>query len=170
MHDVRADIDTPALSALRSDGATYTFSLAFTQAPYCSPSRHSFFSGRHPARTRVLTFTNDTIRAPEGYDPLSGAPLEPNGGHFEVLNRAEGDARPRWTGLPRAFVDAGYETWGIGITLADSNAAYTECTECWSAGYVSDAPDTACQLATGGSEYARDIGSRHCRWHHQSRT
>ena len=33
MHDVRADIDTPALSALRSDGATYTFSLAFTQAP-----------------------------------------------------------------------------------------------------------------------------------------
>ena len=46
MHDVRADIDTPALSALRSDGATYTFSLAFTQAPYCSPSRHSFFSGR----------------------------------------------------------------------------------------------------------------------------
>jgi hypothetical protein len=27
MHDVRADIDTPALSALRSDGATYTFSL-----------------------------------------------------------------------------------------------------------------------------------------------
>ena len=34
MHDVRADIDTPALSALRSDGATYTFSLAFTQAPY----------------------------------------------------------------------------------------------------------------------------------------
>ena len=32
MHDVRADIDTPALSALRSDGATYTFSLAFTQA------------------------------------------------------------------------------------------------------------------------------------------
>ena len=35
MHDVRADIDTPALSALRSDRATYTFSLAFTQAP-CS--------------------------------------------------------------------------------------------------------------------------------------
>ena len=34
MHDVRADIDTPALSALRSDGATYTFSLAFTQAPW----------------------------------------------------------------------------------------------------------------------------------------
>ena len=34
MHDVRADIDTPALSALRSDGATYTFSLAFTQAAY----------------------------------------------------------------------------------------------------------------------------------------
>ena len=25
MHDVRADIDTPALSALRSDGATYTY-------------------------------------------------------------------------------------------------------------------------------------------------
>ena len=32
MHDVRADIDTPALSALRSDGATYTFSLA---GPLC---------------------------------------------------------------------------------------------------------------------------------------
>ena len=45
MHDVRADIDTPALSALRSDGATYTFSLAFTQAPYCSPSRHGPLCG-----------------------------------------------------------------------------------------------------------------------------
>ena len=43
MHDVRADIDTPALSALRSDGATYTFSLAFTQAPYVG---HRYHAGR----------------------------------------------------------------------------------------------------------------------------
>ncbi len=40
-HDLRADLDTPNLrAAARRDGCV-SFSHAFCQAPYCTPSRAS---------------------------------------------------------------------------------------------------------------------------------
>ena len=41
---------TPTIDKLASDGVL--FSRAYTQFPWCSPSRQSFMSGRRPDQTR----------------------------------------------------------------------------------------------------------------------
>ena len=51
-HDVRSDMSGANLDALiAADGTRFGF--AFAQAPFCVPSRHSFFTGRRPAATAV---------------------------------------------------------------------------------------------------------------------
>ena len=55
-HDLRADASGPHLGALRASEGAISFSYAFSQAPYCAPSRASFFTGRRPSVTRVHTF------------------------------------------------------------------------------------------------------------------
>ena len=67
-HDLRADLNSPVLERLGSDPFSVTFQMAFTQAPMCSPSRHSFFTGRHPARSRSFTFADPWIMTEAGLD------------------------------------------------------------------------------------------------------
>ena len=137
-HDLRPDVlsHAPELRALVTEPATYTFTHAFTQAPYCTPSRHSFVTGRHPARTRVHGFlegfnlTRSKIQVPEGFNSTTGI-LRGEG--FEALRRPT-DSGSVWTALPHAFVKAGYDTWGIGTTLSEK--AFDHCPSCWSSGYV----------------------------------
>lgn len=84
-HDVRADLSAPNLELLAREGTC--FPLAFAQAPFCVPSRHSFLTGRRPAATGVHTFK----------------PGKPDAGY--------------WPSLPGAFRRAGYVTLGVGHML-----------------------------------------------------
>lgn len=85
-HDVRADVRGEHLGALAANGTV--FDLAYTQVPYCAPSRVSFLTGRRPAVTRMHNFH----KAPAG-----------------TLNM---------TALPEMFRDAGYRTASVGVTAS----------------------------------------------------
>ena len=74
---------TPTIDKLASDGVL--FSRAFTQFPWCSPSRQSFMSGRRPDQTRAWTFTTS----------------------FR-------DALPNATSLAQHFKNSGWHTASVG--------------------------------------------------------
>ena len=74
---------TPHLDQLASEGLTFT--RAYVQYAYCSPSRNSFMTGRRPDTTRVWEFVD----------------------HF----REEG-VGANWTSLPQYFKRHGYITLG----------------------------------------------------------
>jgi arylsulfatase A-like enzyme len=99
------------------------FTLAVAQAPYCAPSRQSFFTGRRPAVTSVHTFSHADARA------------------FVPLSPAHAAGRPTWTALPHAFAAANYSTYGVGITIEDFRHSATRCPGCWTDGYYLGWPD-----------------------------
>ena len=86
-HDVRSDMSGANLDALIAAGGT-RFGFAFAQAPFCVPSRHSFFTGRRPAATAVHSWFNQA--------------------HPRAAS---------WNNVARAFKRSGYETQSIGSTL-----------------------------------------------------
>ena len=53
-HDLRHDLSSHALRGIATDRGC-RFVLAFAQAPYCAPSRNSFFTGRRTTVTGVHT-------------------------------------------------------------------------------------------------------------------
>lgn len=118
-HDFRHDLDVPSLDSIADDRGA-RFQLAMSQAPYCGPSRNSFFTGRRPSVTRVHTFDKD--------DVSTYAPLMPEAG----------ESRAPWTALPHAFADAGYQTYGAGITVENFRDSGTRCPGCWTDGYFVD--------------------------------
>ena len=149
-HDLRANIDTPRLRELARSPDCVSFSHAFCQSPYCTPSRASWFTGRRPSVTDVHTFEN-------GCTPSSGrASCERQ--QFAAYERLLGltwfdrreehlsrDAEmaqhaslhlPIRSALPRAFADAGYATHGVGITLRSKNGSWAHCEQCWTDGYA----------------------------------
>lgn len=95
----------------------------------CAPSRNSFFTGRRPTVTGVHTFDKHDARE---YAPL----IRPRLVH-DPSRRAP---RPPWTALPQAFADAGYATYGAGITVESFHDSASRCPGCWSAGYFLDWP------------------------------
>jgi len=76
---------TPRVDALAAE--SLTLARAFTNYPYCSPSRNSFMSGRAPDVTRVFNFLD----------------------HFRETGVGAG-----WTALPEYFKQHGYFTVGSG--------------------------------------------------------
>ena len=61
-HDLRHDVASSALDSIVSDSGC-RFTMAFAQAPYCAPSRNSFFTGRRTTATGVHTFdAHDAVR------------------------------------------------------------------------------------------------------------
>ncbi len=149
-HDLRADTQTPTLQEFSEDPLTVNFPRAFSQAPFCSPSRHSFFTGRHPATTRSLTFKEDTVVTYDAYDPESGERIRAAGVKSNALEPQNCSLPPElapgedaknqagsstWMAVPQAFVSAGYETVGSGITLGEYPFSLVECPTCWNGGY-----------------------------------
>ena len=121
-HDLRHDLDVPSIEAVAADRGI-RFALAVAQAPYCAPSRNSFFTGRRTTVTGVHTFDKD--------DATTFAPLAPE----------PGVARPTWTAVPQAFAEAGYLTYGTGITVENFRNSASRCPGCWTDGYFLDWPD-----------------------------
>ena len=120
-HDLRIDFSSDALTAItESRGARFT--NAFSQAPYCAPSRNSFFTGRRPSVTRVHTF--------DKHDARTYAPIAP----------ARGEHRAAWTALPHAFADSNYSTFGVGITVDGDYRSDSRCPGCWTEGYYKEWP------------------------------
>lgn len=78
-------VHTPNMDKLASEGLLFT--RAYAQYPSCSPSRHSFMTGRRPDTTRVWEFVN----------------------HFR-----EAGIGASWTSLPQYFKKHGYLTLGGG--------------------------------------------------------
>eukprot|EP00048_Salpingoeca_helianthica_P020164 m.5170 g.5170 ORF g.5170 m.5170 type:complete len:511 (-) comp4470_c0_seq2:36-1568(-) len=74
---------TPHLDALAAKSLTFT--RAYTQFPFCAPSRNSFMSGRRPDRTRVWNFLD----------------------HFRMVGA-------NWTAMPQFFKENGYFTTAAG--------------------------------------------------------
>ena len=149
-HDLRATIDTPRLRALASSADCVSFSHAFCQSPYCTPSRASWFTGRRPSVTDVHTFEN-------GCAPSSGKEAcarEKFANYERLLGLTWFDRREKRLGrdaelaqfaslhlpirsaLPRAFADAGFVTHGVGITLQSKNGSWEHCERCWTDGYA----------------------------------
>ena len=128
-HDLRHDLSSPAVRSIASDRGCQ-FALAFAQAPYCAPSRNSFFTGRRCTATGVHTFDKRDARE---FAPLI-RPWIPN---THPPRRAP---RPPWTALPQAFADAGYSTYGAGITIESFHDSAARCPGCWSDGYFLDWP------------------------------
>ena len=147
-HDLRADLDTPNLRAMAAADGCISFSHAFCQAPYCTPSRASFFTGRRPSVTDIHTFEQNV----EKDAGLSGAARRDTEWRYDELLHlnwfdelqkhaaALGHRRPRHpsvrTAAPRAFRDAGYVTYGAGVTLMGKNRSWQHCEPCWSDGYT----------------------------------
>ena len=148
-HDLRADAEGPHLAALRRSEGAISFRHAFAQAPYCAPSRASFFTGRAPARTRVHTFDHEEARR---LLPLDGANA--------------------WTTLPSAFVAAGYRTHGVGITLATETESARLGRSVWTDGYANVAEEvkraenhpSAHRLFTGEGVFDSLVAEAALRW------
>ena len=113
-HDFRADFGQMVGEALPG---SVVFNLAFTQVPICSPSRLSFFTGRHPTQTQYYGFSRSERR------------------RLAPLNRATPQSPMEWTGIAQAFARGGYATWGTGETWCNPHFAATDCSECWTSGY-----------------------------------
>ena len=154
-HDLRHDVSSRAIDAIVNDCGV-RFDLAFAQAPYCAPSRNSFFTGRRPTVTGVHTF--------DAHDARSYAPImrqRTHGPHSPLA------ARPPWTALPQAFADAGYSTYGAGITIESFRDSAARCPGCWTDGYYLDWPPNP-DLATFDSTVARAGSAWLRRWHNNS--
>ena len=93
---------TPFFDQLGATGVT--FSRAFANFAWCSPSRNSFMSGRTPDRTRVWDF----------------------GTHFR-LGRGAG-----WTALPEYFKNNGYFVTGVGKLYHKNNPPNFDGARSWS--------------------------------------
>ena len=147
-HDLRADCDTPNLRRLLASADGVAFSRAFCQAPYCTPSRASWFTGRRPSVTDIHTFEQNTppvLPNPSNdnevnYDRLLNLKyfdeLEGHSAQDSVLaaRRAVAAHAPIRTAVARAFADAGYTTHGAGITLMGGKHEQ-HCPACWTDGY-----------------------------------
>ena len=136
-HDLRADFDKPNLRRLAASSSAFTFSHAFSQAPYCTPSRASFFTGRRPSVSDIHTFEQNVESALELTDGRFDELLQLNS--FDQLDHGQrvvsGRHLPIRTALPRAFRDAGYSTYGAGIVLMGGNRSWVHCEQCWNDGY-----------------------------------
>ena len=103
---------TPHMDGLAATGLT--FHRAYVQYSYCSPSRHSFLTGRRPDTTRVWEFVD----------------------HFREKGVGED-----WISLPQYFKTFGYLTLGSGKlfhpTNADENIGFplNDWPESWSPEY-----------------------------------
>jgi hypothetical protein len=84
---------TPVMDELAATGLT--FQRAYVQYAYCSPSRHSFLSGRRPDTTRVWEFVD----------------------HFR-----EPGVGADWISLPQYFKTNGFLTLGSGKIFHPTNA------------------------------------------------
>ena len=154
-HDLRHDISSSALDAIAADGGC-RFQLAFSQAPYCAPSRNSFFTGRRTTTTNVHTFSAQDARA---FAPIMRQ--RTHGPHSPLT------PRPPWTALPQAFADAGYATYGAGITVESFRDSAARCPGCWTDGYYLDWPQSP-DPATFDAVVA-DAGSAWLRaWHNRT--
>ena len=155
-HDLRHDISSSALDAIAADGGC-RFQLAFSQAPYCAPSRNSFFTGRRTTTTNVHTFSAQDARA---FAPIMRQ--RTHGPHSPLT------PRPPWTALPQAFADAGYATYGAGITVESFRDSAARCPGCWTDGYYLDWPQSP-DPATFDAVVA-DAGSAWLRaWHNRTK-
>jgi len=151
-HDLRADFDQPNLRRLAASSAAFTFSHAFSQAPYCTPSRASFFTGRRPSVSDIHTFEQNvgsqtSLTRVERRRPGRNGDSELELGRFDELLQLNSFDKldhsktvfsphlPIRTALPRAFRDAGYSTYGAGIVLMGGNRSWVHCEQCWSDGY-----------------------------------
>jgi arylsulfatase A-like enzyme len=91
--------ETPHIDALAAKGARLT--QAYAAGSVCSPTRASFFTGRHPVRLDITDWI-----------PGQNADREP-GAIFEHIDDRDALALEEWT-LAEALRDVGYQTYFVG--------------------------------------------------------
>lgn len=91
--------ETPHIDALAAKGVRFTH--AYAAGSVCSPTRASFFTGRHPVRLDITDWI-----------PGQHADREP-GAIFKHIDDREALALEEWT-LAEALRDVGYQTYFVG--------------------------------------------------------
>ena len=181
-HDVRADASGPHLASLRQSEGAISFNHAFAQAPYCAPSRASFFTGRRPSVTRVHTFSHEdrsrlmplsesdsSSSSADAGDSSSDSSSDRGG---SSSSSSSGGGGVTWTALPRAFALAGYATHGIGITLTTEVESAQLGSAVWTDGYTnvaaevkrSNRTDALGKLFTGEGVFDRLVAEAAVDW------
>eukprot|EP00040_Diaphanoeca_grandis_P039908 m.260558 g.260558 ORF g.260558 m.260558 type:complete len:515 (+) comp40127_c0_seq1:20-1564(+) len=132
---------TPNIDALAASGMV--FDRAYTNYPYCNPSRNSFMSGRMPSKTKVWNFQNSF---------------------------REEDTGMNWTAMPEHFKKAGYWTVGSGKMYHPELPPNEDNPRSWSINLTDPGGNEGCNCASapGGDataeycELPNDVSAANC--------